>query len=491
MIAMVLAVALSVPSCQGSDVMHIYQASQLALINDAPARVFCVYPGDYSEAGEIQLTADGTESAPRWILWYDPNNSTDQTHPVKLNVGNEALIVGLRFGISGNPANHWIVHRVTVRSGQVQFRNGSSNNVLSNMLIEQPGDGNAVTITENSDNNVIQYTVIRDTKKMPGKDNHCIGLSTQKNTQILSNEIYDCAGDSIQSFSSSGPYVVRDNDIYITPEMYTNCAGVLTESGDCACAENAIDFKGPGGRSFPLTEDQWVKIENNRIWGFRPSDAACATTGSRGESIQIGSGDTNQVDFVLVKNNAIWDGVTAVAVGVATVNNVSVQGNFIAGMTHGKAEHKQAAIQNISGDTFEMYSNIIASSDYWFRNKQNAERNDVRCNVLIDSNDRPFQDSWAADSQADYNFFYNTTEYGTETPDHNLVFPAASDAQHSDLRIERKRLTGPEVAFLPFGVVSSQSPQAFACDPFIGQRLGIGVDDTFGNALGGWNGVIQ
>lgn len=490
--ANVYEVPIELPSCAPApDVRIISTDADWDDINDPALRVFCVQPGDYSAYGDIQITADGALGAERWIRWYDPDATSDTTtHPVNMAEAERAVVLHLRIGLEGNAADHWRIDRLTVRGAPwgnlISF--GSSYNVLNRLLVEG-GQSHQVTFANGATDNVLQNSVVRRTERVPDADRTCVNLAGgQVGTRIVANEIYDCAGDGIQFSPNTGYGYVENNDIYLTPALYSDCQGQLTTTGDCACAENAIDFKSPRDRQWPLAPEEWVRIERNRLWGFRPTDVNCGGTGSPGTAVAIGSGADNAVDFVLIRDNIIMDSPGAVAVGVAPVRHVSIIGNLLYDLTHARADDYQGALTNGGDDQIEFYLNTVVDSRYWFRNGPNADDNDLRCNIAIRSNGRPFGVDWGTGSTADFNFFYDTDPYTTESPSHDISHPTAQDAAHEQLCFERRRLTDPEIYCIDHGRPTPASPHWNACDPGLGSRTGIGVDDTTGAALGSWAG---
>lgn len=484
-------VPIVLPGCEGDDVRIIDDNEDWSDINSPDFRVFCVHPGDYRDAGVIRLTADGSSGAERWIRLYDPAAPDDETtHPVRVEDAGRAIISQLQMGEEGDPAGFWIVDRLTVRDGSgVQVYYESHDNVMNRMLVEQCR-GHMVTFGSGADGNVLQNSVVRDTEIIPDTDRTCINLAaSQTHTRIVSSEIYNCAADGIQFSPNSGPAVVADNDIYLTPALYSDCSGNLTESGLCACAENAIDFKAPRDRLWPQAEEAWAVIVGNRLWGFRNADPACGSTGAPGVAVQVGSGAENAVDFVLIRGNIVMDSEHGIGLGVAEVKYISIVGNLLYDIGISPTDDRIPALSCIGKDYVEVYLNTVVDCPYWFRNGPEADYNDVRCNVAIDSGGRPYGVEWGTESTADYNFFYNTDPYATETPDHSLVFETAGEAAHETYCFQRRKWTGPEEFCIPDGAPTDASPHRLACDPDLGSRTGIGVNDGTGDFFGTWMGL--
>jgi hypothetical protein len=100
--------AVELPTCGQDDpeVLHISEVQDWGAINDPALRVFCVHPGDYTQKGAIELTADGTPGRERWIRWYDPASPDDDTsHPATMQEEQRAVIERLLLGAEGDAAD--------------------------------------------------------------------------------------------------------------------------------------------------------------------------------------------------------------------------------------------------------------------------------------------------------------------------------------------------------------------------------------------------
>lgn len=478
---------INLPACDPADpeVRFIKENGDWADINNPSYRVYCVHPGDYTDQKTIRITADGEPGNERWIRLYNPlTPNDDSTHPVSVDDTRRAIVARFEFGYEGNSANNWFVDRITKRGTYAHTVHEGSARVIFNRMLLERGDDTLFYVS-NAKYVTLQNSVLRQTMVVPNADRHCINIDgNHHGVRIINNEIYDCAGDGVQfGPSATGGASVFNNDIYITPALYSDCQGNLDPNGSCACAENAIDMKGPGGRLSPLPEQEWVRIERNRIWGFRPTDTSCGGTGSSGQSIAIGSGVDNQVNFALIRDNIIMDGSSGVEIGLATVDHISIIGNLIYGMTKNHPDNYSGSITNLSGDAVDVYLNTIIDATYWFRTGPNADKNDVRCNIAIDGNDVPFPGVGYDDvSVVDYNFFYNTGEYTTEgSQNHDLVFDSSAEALHGEYCFDRRQWTGQEQLCIPYGLATAASPHYNACDLELGQQTGIGVsDETWG-----------
>jgi hypothetical protein len=455
------------PACSTSDpeVRMIQSGADWATVNDPSARVFCVHPGNYTAQGQITLSADGTASAQRYLRYYDPGGLS-AGHPVSQAEAERAIVRGLRF----TGATHWIVDgltfRETTRTTLVTFDASSRDNVLNRVLIEGGGNGGGQLQFGSSSYNTLQNSVLRRTARSPGNDCHCVVLGGSTGISIVANEIYDCAGDSVQIHPEGGEgSLIADNDLYITPALYSDCDGNLDPSGACACAEGALDIKGvlfDVATSAP--EAKWVEILDNRMWGFRQTDVACGGSGSPGEAVVIHTTDAS--DFVLMRGNMVFDAGQGLVLSAET-DRISVIGNVFYKQLSGRA------ITCYEGDNHELYFNTFIDSAIYATIGSSAARTDFQCNVVITGSEPG--GALAADAVADYNAYYDAV--AIEDGEHDLGFATAAEARNEDLCFTIKRWTDPSEYCVPNGHTTSESPHLGLCSSGIGARTDIGVDD--------------
>ena len=396
------AVPITLPPCDSAaeGVQIIETDEDWNDINDPELRVFCVAPGDYSDVGTIRLQADGEPGKERWIRFYDPLDPSDDRHPAQRADTERAIIETLHF----DDASHWIVHGITV-TGQwtvVRLNEGSQHNVLDRLLVETA----AVWLGHGAHHNTLQHSVVRNAPLTPEVDRVCVVLSGSNDgadveihgTRIVSNEIYDCT-DSIQLYRPDesnaidfGDTVSDDNDMYLTPAIYSDCNGTMDEQGDCACAENAVDIKAAG-----TGPDNIVQVSNNRMWGFKPTDTACGGTGSGGTASVVHM--TSR--YTLHQGNVIWDspaGVTVLNDHHSVIDNVIVQ-------ILDPPNDRGTAVYVEATDS-EVYRNIIANVHDWAAVV--GADGDYRCNTLIAAGDH--RGSPGEGIVADYNWYYEAEQ---------------------------------------------------------------------------------
>ncbi|MBW2453710.1 MAG: hypothetical protein JRI68_04330 [Deltaproteobacteria bacterium] len=436
-------------------------------INDPDVRVHCVAAGDYRGVGTIRLEADGEPGLERWIRFYDPDDPDGELHPAQRAENERAIIDTLRF----QDASHWRVHGITVTGDWtvVRLDEGSEYNVLDRLLV----DTAAVWFGHGAHNNSLQHSVVRNAPLSPGGDRVCVVLSGSNDgadvaihgTRIVGNEIYDCT-DSIQLYRPDdsthaidfGDTVIDDNDMFLTEAMYSDCNGTLDPQGDCACAENAVDIKAAGTWSQNI-----VQVSNNRMWGFKPTDTACGGTGSGGTASVVHF----TARYTLHQGNIIWDSPA----GVTVLNDQhSVVDNVIAQILDPPNDRGTAIYAEASGT--EVYRNIIVNVHDWAAVVGNS--GDYRCNTLIAAGDH--RGSPGNGVIADYNWYYEAEQLALPG-EHDIVSDQAADAQHTDLCFQVRRFTSPQEVCLPQAAPTEASPHHGACDPNLGQRPGVGVDN--------------
>jgi hypothetical protein len=456
-------VKIDIPRCdlQKPNVAVISKAEDWDAINDPAKTVFCVTPGNYLDKGEIRLTASGTAQAQRVIRYYNPAKPGDSTHPVKMPPEEQAVINKLVF----DGADHWLVDRIVVTEpGQVRTQlvtfkknTAATDNVLNRLLIYGGGEGGGLVSFNGASNvhNVLQDSVVRNTIVSPKQDNHCVVLSGDvKGSKVLGNEIYNCAGDGLQIHP--GVYegtLIADNDFYNEPTF-------------ADFTENGIDIKGGGA----VGPENWVRIEHNRMFGLGGKGG---TGGSEG-AIDFSNPDGDR-SYILVKDNILVDDVLPITTntgkGKGSVHHISIIGNVI-------YNAGAAALEPIKATHhIEVYFNTIIGlqkQGVWLHGA--PEASDIRCNVIVNGEEASKQ---ATDTEADDNAYYNTMGQLKLPGTNDLVFKTAKDSGNSELKFERKRLTGPETYTVPYAVTSNKSPHRNLCSQVsVGSRPDIGVDDS-------------
>ena len=294
-----------------SSMMLIKTVSDWSQINNPNIRFFFVSPGDYSQAGDIKLSANGTSQNRRYIVLYNGND----THPGKLPL-NTSNLAKAEFLITGS---YWIIDRMSFwNRGNAEETNqikGGSFNIINRYFQSNVG-GACVTLYKNSHNNTIQNSrVERKDFKIDGQvqqdraafqlfNNYEDNISI-KNTKILNNETSNFndgfqtirQGTTLMNINYEGT-IIDFNCFYIDNRLYTNGNGVHDSNGSYAYAENAIDLKvGSENSSNPMI------ISNNKMWGFRKADGTMSDLDDPGACIAV----HYNVNNTIIENNLIWD----------------------------------------------------------------------------------------------------------------------------------------------------------------------------------------
>ncbi len=293
---MIELILLLAPACD----LVIAEAADWARVNDANKRIVCVLPGDYSyaETGAIRLSASGTPEAPRYLIARDERNPDDQTHPAKLPPARQSVISN--FSLEGS---HWIIDRMVIRnSPRSNFvQGGASHNLMDRLLVD--GAQRAGIYFRDARNNILRRSVLMDPPLRPGADNVHVYVGPNAGRVTLSDNEFINGSKSVEVGPDGlGNVTIQGNDMYVTSDRYTDCEGNLYPQGLCSCSEMQLVLKGvdlPGST---------ITIEGNRIWGMRPNDNRCASSGSPGHGIRIGTGrNVHQVSQIRVANNIVWD----------------------------------------------------------------------------------------------------------------------------------------------------------------------------------------
>lgn len=344
-------------------------------LNDSNYRVICLTPGDYSTRGLLHLTANGRSGAERWLRYYSPDDSGK--HPVNQANGERALVQGLVF----HGSDHWIVDRLSFKSGGQHIRayennSNKSENIIFNKILSENSGYNPIIVFDATNNITIQESVIRKSQTLLGSDIVAVALEyNAQNTRIINNEIYDIASHPIQiNFGVNyGGTIIENNDLYVSSALHTDCNGNYSTTGDCAAAEQILSIKDGGTSSNP------VRVIHNRFWGARRSDSNVCCTGTGGDAIGLNSGPNADTEYVLIQNNVFMDNQYGVTIPWYGTGRNSFIGNIMY-----KHSGKAFAFTG-NGDASEMYFNTIIEANSWADISGGDSDLDTRCNLIITS----------------------------------------------------------------------------------------------------------
>ncbi len=460
----------------------------LAQLNDPTKYVFCVQPGDYRAAGELLLTASGSQSRRRSLRFDAHDGKRAAINRPERAIFESLRITGLWWVIQGltiQPRNGSTAWFVTILGGDHNILDGNLIDGIEHvpLLATQ----NAVVVAAHNGNraifNSIQGNVIRNGNqtRRPGDYEGVViawGNTTAENNdynKILDNEIYDW-GDGIavagHTSNCSEPgiqhgTVIDGNDIYLTEAKRIDCdTGAPDADGECACAENGIDLKLDPG-SNPAG---WTRVTNNRLWGFRPTSAsqACGGSGANGQAITAGNFCSAHV---FVANNVIHDSTQ----GIVASRDWIVAGNLVSEtrMSNGLTWSSVAIFPMPNATRIDIQFNTIVGVDSAYDNQ--APNTDTRCNVVIENLGLRGATPANPSNSTLYNYLYQSSPENF-TGVSNVYWPLAHQSHNADYCFWRRRWTGPELACIPLGSTTATSPQVAAvtsCDPQIGADFGI------------------
>jgi hypothetical protein len=347
-----------------------------------------------------------------------------------------------------------------------------SNNTIEKILIDKPGHHGLGFRGHNSNFNTLRGSVIRNSRNEKG-DRIGVILHTGslggviRGTVIENNEIYDNSqalqAVIISSLSAGSTYpgtIVRNNDMYITPAKYTDCNGNLNPAGNCTVSEALMVFKAAG-----TSANDMVQITGNRLWGSRKADPNFSSPGGWGHAILI----YQYSKYALVQNNIITD--VSRGIDFANSTNYSAIGNIVY-KSRALVEGTGRASSSIGGSNHEFYRNTYIDIGNWLIS--GSSNVDLRCNVIINSG--PRGGTIGTGTAANYNFYYNTPQFAAPGSN-DIIRSTADQSGNTNLTFARKRITAPEQFTIPYGLTTAASPHVNACDPNLGSRIGIGVDD--------------
>jgi len=395
------------------------------ITDNASSRVFCIGPGNHTGKGTLTLTYNGTSSTRKVIRYYRSGDNDD--NPWKQSAANQAKMPK----ISMNGVNYWIIHRlafngITSPAVDVGTSTATTNIILNRVAFMNLVPGNGVTgalqVKKTSNNIWMQNSVCLDFDYAFDKELSCLYEEDSHHLYFINNESRDIAGSNFQlqggNSSSGRGSVVENNDMYITDARRSDGAGNQQNGGDYMLSKSGMSMKRGGTSAEP------VRLIHNRMWGQRETDhsspnGCCTSTGS-GLAItwsNNGVDDPFNSQYILVQNNIIIDtagGINVTRSGAAEQN--SAIGNIFY-LNKNYSGQGRGVFSNTTGKNDEYYLNTIIESDRYMLTNT-ATNDDFKCNVFINAGDK--SGSLGSGSVFDYNVWYGSTPYSTETPAHNI-----------------------------------------------------------------------
>lgn len=386
--------------------------------------VICIQTGDHTGRGTLTLGGSGT-SGTRKILRCVTSGGAVCSHPVSVSSANRVIVERLEGG--GN--DFWIIDRLSFTESQTSeklyFNTAEDDIIISRILAEGfEGSSEAALICDTCTDMTVQYSVIRSCGSAQFTSPAGIIYGRSTNFHAVNNEFYNCAKQifNYQSGTNEPGAVVENNDLYVTSAYQTDCSGGV--GTDCMLGEGMLSTKANGTSGSPQ------RFIHNRIWGARPCDSgeACDGGGAHGYLMNIGGGAAT-ADFVLVQNNILSDGEAGIEINTQSTDgtdNISIVGNIIYKTQVYTASADLGGINFFAASSTHNAHEIYLNS--FIRIKSGAAGGwidfggdtnlDIRCNAVIDS-DATTDGPIGTGGQADFNAFYGTTEFTTESPDND------------------------------------------------------------------------
>ena len=405
-----------------------------AQLNRDDRRIFLITPGDYTDQYP-DISTTGTEAAPRYLVYYDPDRPDDDTHPWNMPERRQVRVGGAYV----RPGDWWVVDRIRFTRRWRVWE--SAHLTLNRMLLyEGEAEGSAIKVSR-CEHVTVQNCVIGRT--LQGNtpcdtDNNCIGVSDSDHVHIVGNELFDpWCGDGIQfvkATKNSTAAVIQDNDVYATPEF------------EDEPVENAIDLKEGGadtetGSMEGLDPEDWTLVEGNRCWGdgfdmifHWPS-----------------------VSGVTVRHNVLWD-LGEFAYQVSAKDEINrehhVYDNIVVETGGGfKPRHIDESL--FARNVFVRAQGTDPGWSWW--DGVDPRENWVTRNAFIET-DVGIAQFAQKGNRVEENAYYGSEPFDGSAP--GRIRRDADAANHADLTVEVKPYTGPETVTLPEARVTSDSPHA-------------------------------
>jgi MYXO-CTERM domain-containing protein len=472
-----------------------------AALDDPLARCVCFEPGDYTGVGIITLHLDGTPTARRWARLAGDS----VTHPVELAVAQRATLKGLQM----NGADHWVLHRLAFTLGS--FHDGvciaaapyqsdlSSDGCVYDRLLIDGCDGTGFRFMPGNNSggqgqhfdNVIQKTVVRNATPVDpryGSDHNGVAVA-QSNLHIVDSEIsnvYVAIDVGLSPFAASEAGLVVENcDLFVEPTYYYDGSGRPSSLGPYSASKGLV-WLGQGGSA-----QNPVRFLHNRLWGARTPDTTIVGSMRAGggfvfQLFNQPNSDLTDVEpgwsgprFVEFANNLIFDSEQGL-VGYwqsRPDGRLSIVGNLIFDLRSNPNGDDTRALELRGRARSEVYFNTVLRGGKWLDGSDDVSNLDVRCNLVAQSEAGGLAPGTG--TQVDFNGFYASPPLTTELPHHDLRLAADPDAGAA-LCFFRRLLSGPERVCVRGASPTAASPHRGRCDPAVGSRAGIGVDDAVG-----------
>jgi len=389
----------------------------------------CIQNGDHTGRGILAIPSNASGTASNYkVLRYARASTDNDDEPWNQAEGDKAKVRGLQ--VSGS---YWLIHRLTFPgldgsspSPRVESRNGASHHIFNRILVEGlRSSSNYYGYSEDcntsgySDINV-QNSVFRNVGPYgQGVEAIAVDLQCGNNLRSVNNEIFDWVSHPIQLGQNGMPtlrgIVVENNDLYVTPALYTDCNGNYTTSGACAATETPLSVKIDG-----LAQDP-VRLLHNRIWGNRMWDGNLCCNGTVGDLTFMSNGVGTHDQYVVTQSNVFMDAMNGILFTVTGTSKYhSIVGNlFYKFKKIDDGVYGSIAVDLSHAQDTEFYLNtVIDTQQYMFGVTGEAPNADVRCNAFLNGVTSS-AGSPAGSAQAAFNVFYDAPSFAFNAPGTN------------------------------------------------------------------------
>ena len=341
-------------------------------INQANS-VICLEPGDHSSKGDLQLTANGTQSSDpkdcttyKWLVRGVSSSVDIDQDPWDLSSPDRVDMTGI--DIDGDC---WIIAGINFQGTNRCLRGSGEDVIVYRNELEGSGMGSGIDQIVVENGWTVQRNLIYDCDPQDDADNAGISINQRSDVYMTNNEIYNCSDGVISGGDGGDKNTDRmrivNNDIYMTTDRDIACddqtpytLGVSPPGNTCTCSENGLDIKAGA-----TTSANFIVIEQNRLWHWLPgsqdTSPGCGGTGSTvGSALVI----NRSMDFAYVRNNIIVDSQRAIGGGNGDVgapnHNITFEGNIIAdGVQYYTAYDVEGFFLNANADEALIWGNTV------------------------------------------------------------------------------------------------------------------------------------
>ncbi len=418
-------------------------------INDPEKRIFWVEPGDYTDRGQINITADGTKNNRRWILYRNPDRPNRKKHIWDMSPTKRATVAYLEF----RDADFWVVDRLRLNSGirvtgDKNNEGSSDHNIFHRLMWKEANNdyirsgirfGRRFSKDPGHDDplatkNTLQNCIIAGIQPVDSKtDVVGVVIAQSEDTHIVNCEIFDVTDGlqtSIVDQTAKGT-VIQNCDFYYT-ERFANHPD--------SRIEDAIDIKAhwPDEQA-PADKSEWLLIEGNRIRDYNVI------------------AHYQYSNFIRITGNILFD----IDDEFAFVVHKKKEINYRFEVTNNVVFHTQKGFKprHLDNSLFENNVFVDVRGDVTWSWFSNPENNTVRRNVFINSD----VGTKCLKNTVERNAYYNSTPFACDSTDGEkgtIIRKKPEEAKHTDLKFQFRQISGPVDRTVPNSKVTPESPHS-------------------------------